>query len=259
MHCTSLRVWFSVTFMVAGLSGSARAQTTLNFDSLNLSSAPFFTTGSSVTNYFAGFDISISHSTGNAIPVLADEHFWSSTSATPPYWVIPASAPNVLFFSADLTGGSYRLDFATSKRQVSFTRPELLADPAHNPSGVLFPEWAVTALDASGNTLGQAGEALTSYFTDVPAANFTLGPFSSPIASIAISGNSYFIASQRGTMLDNLILTDVPEPAALHVVAMGAALCCLTRRHRKSLEPLRCGLARVNCNRPSLAAMVGAR
>lgn len=116
--------------------------------------------------------------------------------------VVAVSLPNVLY----QTGGgarpcSYTLRFRTPIDGLQFTRARLLA----GPSGIIHPQWTITAHDASGRELGRASEEMIRSFVDVPAASFRItGP---GIASLRIASDGGGIAAFSGVVIDDLRLT----------------------------------------------------
>jgi hypothetical protein len=225
-------VGLSASLLSLLATGWARASVVVNFDSVNAASSPYSVTGAPVTNYLSTFGISVGSLSNASGPNIINENYFGPTAGTPPYYMVPSSGTNMFTFGTNnLTGGSFNMSFSAPQTQVSFTRVAVLADPTHNPNGFAYPQWSVTALDSHGNTLGSVGESISSYFTDIPAQGFQLGPYSSSISQLVWSANTQNFAGTGGPVVDDLTISAVPEPAGLGIAAVAGVLAL--RRPRR--------------------------
>lgn len=95
---------------------------------------------------------------------------------------------------------SFTLNFKTPLQKVTFVRPTLIA----GPTGVTFPEWKATALDAAGRALGDVGAPGGGYYSDSPAVTFTLkGP---GIKAIRFDSDNHHFAAFNAAIIDDLTL-----------------------------------------------------
>lgn len=196
-----------VLLLVFALTDQTGATTlVLNFDSV---SVPAFGTADA-TSYLAGFGISLSDVTpGGGIVIRND--------SDPSNFIVPPSLPNTLSY-ASFVGqipNTFTLNFATPLDSVAFTRPELIA----GSSGVTHPEWSAHAFNSLDTEVAAVGQGLIAAFSNVPAQTFTL---SAPdIRKVRIDSNNFAFASTVGVVIDDLVLTSVPEPGTLLLLGSG--------------------------------------
>lgn len=170
--------------------------TAVNFDTINTTRAP--ATTAAVEKYLAGFGISVaSLSAGTQLTVENQKQIAGGQAA------LPASPPNLLTQTGSSGPVQFTLHFAPLLRQFGFTRPELLANPF-----VSHPAWQVTAFDASGAVIEQAGEAEIDSSTNVGASEFSLGSANGPgIAEVEFASEGTGLTTFNAMLLDNLVLT----------------------------------------------------
>ena len=122
--------------------------------------------------------------------------------------VVPPSPFNVIGQTGSIDPNSYELDFSQLQSSFSLTRPLIRA----GTTGIVLPEWQVSAFDSSGSLLSTVGESLTGTYVDRPARTFTLnGP---GIHSVVIASNSYRFAAFRAMVFDDFTIDSRPDLAA---------------------------------------------
>lgn len=169
----------------------------INFDAVDA-------TGGNVdaTSYLSGFGITPSAvTTGSELAIVNALNFCNC--------FVPPS-PSNMFTQVNQNGAiSFTLNFSTPLASVSFTRPEMVPGSG---SGMIFPQWSATALNASNTVLSTVGEAQRSTFSTVTAQSFTLtGP---GITHVRFDSNGHLTAGFSAVVLDNLVLA-VASPATL--------------------------------------------
>ena len=128
---------------------------------------------------------------------------------------------------------TFDLDFATPYTIVSFTRVEMRGEqPYSSSSGIVFPAWSVTALDAQGNALCSVGEGIRSTYSDIPAQTFQLESYPGTIAAIRIHGDPEHWAGEWGPIIDDLTLNPVPEPSVCAMLMLGGGTLLGIRRFK---------------------------
>jgi len=115
-----------------------------------------------------------------------------------------ASGSNALAHVGSNDPVSFTMNFKTHLQMVQFTRPQLMA----GETGITFPEWEATALDANGRQLDSVGEPLGSgpaYYSNVPAKTFSLK--GAGIRSVRFNSNNHQFAAFNAIIIDDLVLT----------------------------------------------------
>jgi len=192
---------------------SIHAQT-LTFGSIDTSGGPV--TGTALTNYLAGYGITISNVSVGTIYVVPG----NSTGFPAPV------GTNFINQSGSATGESYTLTFSQPVSDLSFLRGEEAGtNPPSTSSGIIYPQWTVTAFSGLTN-LGSVGESLRSTFSDIPAQTFSLNY--SGITSITIEGNAESEAGLGGPLLTDIAFT-APEPSTWVLLVSGLSLLALLR------------------------------
>jgi phage/plasmid primase-like uncharacterized protein len=165
----------------------------INFDALDATAGAVG--GAPLSNYLAGFGVSLADVTlGTRLEVVNENNLSGSAAA------VPSSPPN-LFTQAGLnTAVKFSFVFAAPLRSFGFTRVELAA----GPSGVTRPAWTAFALDVSGNVLETASETLNFSSNNVPARLFQLT--GNGIARVRFESDSQGAASFSAVLLDDLVL-----------------------------------------------------
>jgi hypothetical protein len=178
--------------------------TVINFDALDATSGAVG--GALLSNYLAGFGVSLANGTlGTRLEVIDENNLSGSAVA------IPSSPPN-LFTQAGLnTPVKFSFVLKAPVGSFGFTRVGLAA----GPSGVSHPAWTAYALDASGNVLETVSEPLIFSFTNVPARPFQLT--GSGIARVRFESDSQGTASFSAVLLDDLVLDTNAVANALSV------------------------------------------
>jgi len=113
-------------------------------------------------------------------------------------WYVQAGASD--------TGVSYEIDFSTPVSSVSMEMVGFKG--SQSTSGVVVPEWSVTAYDANNSVLGTFSEPLLSSFSDIPPTDFTLhGAIGDPITHVVVSGNAENHAAFAAPLFDRIVTT----------------------------------------------------
>ncbi len=99
------------------------------------------------------------------------------------------------------------------------------AEDPQSPSGILYPQWSVTAYD-NVTMLGSVGENIAGTYSNLPAQTFSLNY--SNITSITIEGNAEGAAGISSAELDTFTY-DVPEPSTWAMLVGGLGLLGLWR------------------------------
>jgi hypothetical protein len=99
-----------------------------------------------------GVFITESSPSGSELAIVNNQAFYESKAIKPTH-----SANFLTQLHTDNREASFTLRFAQPLRSVSFTRPALYSE---TNSGITYPAWRAFALDAAGNQLAFAGEAL---------------------------------------------------------------------------------------------------
>jgi hypothetical protein len=186
--------------------------TVMNFDGLNASRGPV--TGAAVTKYFASYGVSVASISGGT----------ALTVETGGASVQPSSPPNFLTQTGSNGPVQFTLSFSPLLSQISFTRPELLANPF-----VSHPVWQATAYDGAGNILSQAGESEIDSSTNVDAQQFTLSYLGGPgIARVQFASEGSGLTTFNAIVLDDLVLnrgaTTFPPAVAVTQPVFGQIL-----------------------------------
>lgn len=168
----------------------ALSTTTLDFDSVATSSAPYFVTANP---YLSNNGISVSSITSGTHLVIGNDLYYYNDAA-----VRAPSPPNTLTQVGSNAPIQFTLTFATPLNGFSFERSALIAATS---SGVSHPYWSATAFNSAGVQIGSSvGEDSFGSFSNVPAASFSLtGP---DIAAVR------FNSENRGTGFNAVVLDD---------------------------------------------------
>jgi hypothetical protein len=189
-----------LTVNIAGASGV----TVINFDALDASSGAV--AGAALTNYLAGYGVTLNNNTLGARVEVISAGDLSGTAQG-----VPSSPPNFL----TQTGGSlpvkFTLRFAKPLQSFGFTRIGLTAGPA----GVSHPAWSAHAFNAAGVELESVSEPLIFSTNNVPARTFQLA--GNNLTRVEFDSDSQGTASFSGILLDNLVLNDNPIANPLSV------------------------------------------
>jgi pimeloyl-ACP methyl ester carboxylesterase len=178
----------------------ALALTTLNFDSVATSAAPYFV---DATTYLNSHGISVSAITpGTHLNIVNDFGYYNGLAVHAP------SPPNTLTQMGSNAPVTFTLSFSPSLESFSFKRSSLIAATS---SGVTFPYWRATAFNAAGTQIGPSvGENNFGSFSNVPAATFSMtGP---GIASVR------FDSENRGSGFNAVVLDDLGLSYAAPIV-----------------------------------------
>jgi hypothetical protein len=155
-------------------------------------------TGRLVANsYLAAFEITLRDVTqGTQVVILDLRRAYEGQAIRAP------SGNNALAQVGSNDPVSFTLSFKTPLRSVGFTRPPLIA----GPTGITFPEWKATALDAQNRPLEAVGEAPGGYYSDAPPKAFT---FKGPgIWAVRFDSDNHHFAAFNAVVLDDLLLVE---------------------------------------------------
>jgi hypothetical protein len=167
----------------------------VNFDSLPASGGPV--AGSELSDYLAGFGVTLSHVTPGTQVGVYDSRTVSDGRLVPP------SPFNIIAQAGSSGPVSYELDFSSPQDSFSVTRP--FFHPGS--TGYLLPEWHAYAYDSSGNLLASTGEFTKAVFFDLPAEQFVLNV--PGIDHVVIASDGHNVAAIAAT-LDDFVLSSVP-------------------------------------------------
>jgi uncharacterized repeat protein (TIGR03803 family) len=165
----------------------------INFDSLDTAAGAVG--GAALSNYLAGYGVTISNVTpGTRLEAVNGNNLSGNAIA------VPSSPPN-LFTQVGLNQPvTFTLDLAAPVQSFQFTRVALKAGPV----GISHPSWSAYALDANGNELEGVSEPLIDSFTNVPARTFRL--VGANIARVRFASDSQQTADFSAVLLDDLVL-----------------------------------------------------
>lgn len=188
------------TFLALASSGAVSPQmrtVTIDFDkTADGKELDVSLTGRLVANgYLAAFDITLSDVTPGTQVVVHDlRNFYGGQA------IKAVSGNNGLAQIGSNDAVSFTMNFKTPLQSVKFMRPSLLA----GPTGITFPSWKATALDAKGRTLATAEEPQAGYYDDTAAKQFVLmGP---GIKAVRFDSNSHHFTAFSSAVLDDLTL-----------------------------------------------------
>ena len=219
-----LMIAVAVWTMVVSSFNIAQAAVTINFDAINAHGVSGGVGGVTLSNYLAGFGLSITGVTpGTQVVVLDERDIYPGLEP-----VVAPSPFNVLAQSGSNSAVSYKLTSSSLLDSISFTRPGILA----GQTGIALPQWSAEILNSQSQVIGSVGESAHSIFSDIPAKTFTLnGP---GITAIEFDANAFNFAALSSMPIDNVVLTAaVPEPSSIVLFGVGAALTFLTGAWRR--------------------------
>ena len=153
-------------------------------------------TGRLVANsYLAAFDITLSNVTpGTQVAILDLRKQYEGQA------IKASSGNNALGQIGSNDPVSFTINFKSPVEAVGFTRPALIA----GPTGITFPEWKASALDAQGHVLDEGGEPPAGYYSDTPAKLFKLkGP---GIRGLRFDSDNHHFAGFSSAIIDDLTL-----------------------------------------------------
>jgi hypothetical protein len=170
----------------------------VNFDALDAGSGPV--TGGALSSYLASpYGVSLtSNSPGTAVAAEDQDNVAGGG------FVLASSPPNLLTQIGSNGPVSFTAGFSNLLSAVSFTRPELVANPF-----VTHPAWQVEAFDALGQLLAVTNAGQISSSTNVPAQIYTLSNTAAGggIASVEFSSEGTGFTTVNALLLDDLVLT----------------------------------------------------
>jgi len=148
-------------------------------------------------NYLAAFGVTLSDVTqGTQVVILDLRRLYEGQASRGTF------GNNALAHIGSNDPVSFTMNFKTPLQAIKFTRPPLMA----GPTGVTFPEWKATALDAKGRALDESGESLGSYYSDDPGKTFILkGP---GIKAVRFDSNNHQFAAFNAVIIENLTLIE---------------------------------------------------
>lgn len=182
-----------------GVSHAQKRTTVIDFDkSLDGKALDVSATGRLIANsYLAAFGVTLSDVTQGTQVVLYDLRKTYEGQA-----ITAVSGNNALTQVGSNDPVSFTLNFKTPLQAVKFTRPKLIA----GPTGITFPGWKATALDATGRALDESGESLGGYYSDAPPKTFTLK--GTGIKALRFDSNNNHFAAFSAIVLDDLTLVE---------------------------------------------------
>lgn len=184
---------------------------TVNFDSINTASAPYYV-NINTTNYLAQYGITLSGATPGTTVAAVCGQCGGNT-------VVGSSSPNVLMQFGNNSGESFTLNFANPLSSLSFF---LSGNSKSGGSGTVVSSWSVTAYNASHVALGSVGDpSLFGTFSAFAPQHYTLtGP---GIASITIFSNCFNFCGTQASFddLSSPDLHQAPEPASMVLFGSG--------------------------------------
>jgi hypothetical protein len=187
---------------------SCLGATILNFDEFNARGAGV--RGQPVADYFAAAGVMV---TGDDL-IIHDVRDFTDRGVE---FTAPASRPN--FLGGTKSPQNNVWTFPTPMTEVSFVRNALITT---GPGGTTHPEWQAVARDAVGGVLGTVGESLIATFGNEPLRTFTLnGVLGQPIKTIEWHSDHHNFAGYGAVILDNVVLSPVPEPSAAAIFSVG--------------------------------------
>ena len=207
--------------LVSAVATQAGTTTTVNFDAVNTGGGPV--AGSVRDAYLAGYGITLSDMTpGRDVYICGQGGGYITAPSLPNALQQFAPAAHDHEFPPFVSNpSSFRMNFASPLEQLGFTRVGV----GPGPSGVVFPEWTVSAYNSSDVLLDSAHEGMGSSYSNVPSATFTLhGP---DIAYAVVASNNYHWSAFGAVILDDFV---VPEPATLCLLALGGLGMLMRRR-----------------------------
>ncbi|MEX2140306.1 MAG: cadherin-like domain-containing protein [Pirellulales bacterium] len=171
------------------------AVTVVDFDAVNANFAPV--SGAALANYLDDFGITISNTTNNITPVIANENnppqgFHVAEPSSPPNFFITNNANNEPY--------SYRINFASPLMRFAFTRIQ-----ENGGANMTVAEWRARALDSSGVTVDTLGEGEHSGIAK-QERQFALEGES--IVAVIFERTSSTAAGLNAVPLDDWVLTD---------------------------------------------------
>jgi len=192
--------------------GGEKCGLTLNFEDVDTSAGPV-----EATAYLNSYGITLSnvYPNGPDLEVVIDN--WSGPDS---YWVDENMLTQNSYGAQPC---SYTMDFSTPLQSVSFTR---IATP---PNLTTTPVWSATAY-VGIETVGSVGEGFGTWGYNSPANTFTLS--GDGITSLTIYANGYNFTGIGSPPLDNFVLTPVPEPGTLALLAAGLLAFAWPQRKR---------------------------
>jgi len=151
--------------------------------------------GAALSNYLAGFGVSITNATlGTRLEAVNGNNLSGNAIA------VPSSPPNLLTQAGLNQPVTFTLALAAPVQSVGFTRVALLA----GPGGISHPAWTAHALDAAGNELEAVSEGLIYSLKNVAARSFTLT--GQAITQVRFDSDSQQTAAFSAVLLDDLVL-----------------------------------------------------
>jgi choice-of-anchor C domain-containing protein len=183
-------------------------------------------TGTALSNYLAGFGMTLSNVTAGTDVAVESQGLIAgggAVAASSP----PSTPTNIVTQIGSSGTNSYTVGFAPWLANFAFTRPELLASPS-----VSHPAWQATAYDAVGVPLASVSEGQITSHTNVGARGFNLNGGGNGIASVQFVSESSSQTTFSGMVADYFVLTTnavgASFPPAVAITNMGSNLPPLT-------------------------------
>ena len=196
---------FSLSLVVATPTTAAL----INFDSLDTSGGQI--TGPAINTYLADFGVTVSNETPTTFLRVM-------TPPTGDTNGVLVSNPNYLAqWWSGVNGTSFDLIFDQQLVDLTVSIPQIT-------SGVIVPEWSLTAIDGSGNTLTTSfGQAVLSGAS--PRRTFVFDNIINPgLQGLRVFSNVRGVAGMGGIPIDDLEFTKVavvPEPSSVILLGLG--------------------------------------